>query len=125
MKGLRRHAPAFAFLFAWAFALGTLLGGLALARTLPEAHAEALSHGALCLPGEDGAPVHRPDKHGIGCVLCPAPSGAAHQAGLPPIAVGVAAIFGATESAFFTFAFTSALDDPFRQVGWARAPPRV
>jgi hypothetical protein len=84
MKALRRHASLLGIVIAWVICLGSLLGGLSLARALPEAHARALAHNALCLPGDQTVPADQAGhQHGAGCLLCPAPTGAPQLAAAP------------------------------------------
>jgi hypothetical protein len=128
MTGLRRHASILGIALAWMIAFATLLGGLALGRSLPEAHARAiaqaaLAHDGLCRPGGEGAPAGHDAGHGGSCILCPAPAGAP-QLAPPPAPASIAAL---DPDVAATLAATSdrADEDGFRLAARARAPPRA
>lgn len=67
---LRRRRTLFGLALAWLFVAQTILGGLAMARLLPERHVAALTGQSLCQPGESGAPA-APDHDHRDCQACP------------------------------------------------------
>lgn len=70
MTALRRGRTLFGLVAVWLFACQMLLGGLAMARILPEQHVAALTGQSLCQPGDSGAP-QAPDHDHRECQLCP------------------------------------------------------
>ncbi|OJY34272.1 MAG: hypothetical protein BGP06_02070 [Rhizobiales bacterium 65-9] len=124
MNGIRRHGFAAALILSWMLTLGNLLGGLALARTLPVAHAEALAAATLCLPG-DGDFADHASHHAAGCALCP---GAAHVHQIlapPPEAALSAAVLRKEREADFVRPLNLNVASCADGAAQARGPPQA
>lgn len=120
---LRRQRLLPGLVLVWLFAFQTVLGGLALARTLPAQQWAALAGHALCLPG-DGEPVPAGHEH-RDCTLC-LPNG---SAGPLALGTGPAALPARNTLAPIPRLVWPLAESPVRQPDTrsaaARAPPRA
>jgi hypothetical protein len=69
MNRLRRSASFIGLATALLLTLYAAIGGLALARSLPEAVAKAAAFAAICLPSENAPASHHEDAAGH-CIAC-------------------------------------------------------
>lgn len=125
MNGLRRHATLPGVLFAWLLTLSFVLSGLSLARTLPQAHADALAAASLCAPGGEGLPADHHRGDAADCIVCPGPVAAKSFAAPPEPPIQINAPLRWAAAAAFDPSSQSALPDAGARPASARGPPQA
>lgn len=123
MTGFRRHSLAAGLVLAWMMALSNLLGGLAFARSLPRAHAEALAAGSLCLPDGGSGPLDHASHHAAGCAICPGNVSGHQTAAAPPQTASVLVARAMPGEAAFAVSSTPAVAALSDGAVNARGPP--
>ena len=125
MTGLRRHATLPGVVFAWLLTLSFVLSGLSLARTLPQAHADALAAASLCAPGGEGLPADHHRSDAADCIVCPGPAAAKTFAAPPQPPVQIDAPLRWAIAAAFDASSQPAPRDASARPASARGPPQA